>query len=230
MTPVTPLWFCLTLFTSDLDDDHFDVYSELRVVAVKWRSIGFALRLKRDVLDSIQGGNSGSAACLSSAVREWLSRNYYVEKFGEPTWQQLVEAVGHSAGGANVALAREIARRHKTKGTLFGSAFIICKHNLLSQFRNSVFTHSGLVDSVIFLTAGPQMLTVTQQASTSPQGVTETQMSKTVTGCLKFTIVICLATHSWLFLDSGQVNHFTPSQSPTTPPLHPPWNLLWFRV
>ena len=44
-------------------------------------------------------------------------RNYNVEQFGEPTWKQLVEAVGHREGGANMALAREIARRHKAGGT-----------------------------------------------------------------------------------------------------------------
>ena len=48
-------------------------------------------------------------------VTEWLKRNYDVKKFGEPTWQKLVEAVSHPAGGANTALAEEIARRHKTE-------------------------------------------------------------------------------------------------------------------
>ena len=46
-------------------------------------------------------------------VTEWLKRNYNVKKFGEPTWQWLVEAVGDPAGGANTALAREIATKHK---------------------------------------------------------------------------------------------------------------------
>ena len=40
-------------------------------------------------------------------------KNYNVERFGEPTWQQLVEAVGHPAGGANMTLARNIVKRHK---------------------------------------------------------------------------------------------------------------------
>ena len=39
-----------------------------------------------------------------------------MKRFGEPTWQRLVEAVGDPAGGGNTALAREIARRHKTGG------------------------------------------------------------------------------------------------------------------
>ena len=42
-------------------------------------------------------------------------RNYNVKKFGEPTWQKLVEAVGDPAGGANAALARKIATNHKAE-------------------------------------------------------------------------------------------------------------------
>ena len=43
-------------------------------------------------------------------------RNYDVQKFGEPTWQRLVEAVGHPAGRANMAHAEKIAKRHKAGG------------------------------------------------------------------------------------------------------------------
>ena len=49
-------------------------------------------------------------------VTEWLKKNYNVEKYGEPTWQRLVEVVVHPTGGANTALARDIARKHKTGG------------------------------------------------------------------------------------------------------------------
>ena len=51
-------------------------------------------------------------------------RDYSVESFGEPTWQQLVEAVDHPAGGANMTLSREIARRHKAGGMSTSGAFI----------------------------------------------------------------------------------------------------------
>lgn len=37
-----------------------------------------------------------------------------MEKVGEPTWQWL--SVGDPAGGANKALAKVIARRHKVQG------------------------------------------------------------------------------------------------------------------
>ena len=49
-------------------------------------------------------------------ITEWLKRNYNSKKFGEPTWQWLVKAVNHPAGGANKALATYIAMRHKAGG------------------------------------------------------------------------------------------------------------------
>ena len=105
-----------SLSTSDLNDHLFDVQSELIPVAANWRSIGIALRLKFDLLETIKSQCSGDPrACLSNMVTEWLKRNYDVKKFGEPTWQRLVEAVDHPAGGANTALAREIAGRHKAE-------------------------------------------------------------------------------------------------------------------
>ena len=89
---------------------------ELISVAANWRSIGIALRLKPDVLENIETRYNGDPRkCLSSMLVEWLKRNYNVEKFGDPTWQWLVEAVGDPAGGANTALAMEIATKHKPK-------------------------------------------------------------------------------------------------------------------
>ena len=108
---------CSTLlFTSDLDD-LFDVQCELNPVSAKWKSIGIALRLSPNTLDRIQDEKRGEpSACLTSVVTEWLKKNYNVNRFGEPTWQRLVEAVGHPAGGADMALARKIARKHKAGG------------------------------------------------------------------------------------------------------------------
>ena len=85
--------------------------------------MGIALRLKLDSLENIQVSDHNPRDCLRSMVIEWLKRNYNVRKFGEPTWQKLVQAVGHPAGGANMALAREIARRHRTRGMLNAYAF-----------------------------------------------------------------------------------------------------------
>ena len=106
---------CLTPH-SDLDD-LFDVQKELIPVSAKWRSIGIALRLKPNILDGIETRYSGNPPdCLTSMLTEWLNRNYNVKRFCEPTWQALVKAVGDPAGGANMALARDMATRYKAGG------------------------------------------------------------------------------------------------------------------
>ena len=109
-------------FAAHLDiDDLFDVKKELNPVSAKWKSIGIALRLKPNILDGIKAENSGDmVACLTSAMTEWLNRNYNVKRFGEPTWRRLVEAVGDPAGGANMSLARDMAGRHKAGSELSG--------------------------------------------------------------------------------------------------------------
>ena len=125
ITWLVECWSDSVLFTSDLDDDLFDVKSELTPVAANWKSIGIALRLKHNILESTQAENSGNpTACLTSMVTEWLKRNYNVKKFGEPTWRKLVEVVGHPAGGANMALARDIARKHKTGSMSSGYSLV----------------------------------------------------------------------------------------------------------
>ena len=115
--------FCLAVY-SDLDD-LFDVRRELIPASARWLSIGFALRLNPSTLDDIQCNNSGNPTdCQTSMVEKWLMRKYNVKRFGEPTWEKLVKVVGDSAGGANMALARDIARRHKAGG--MSNRYICC--------------------------------------------------------------------------------------------------------
>ena len=98
-------------------DDLFDVQKELLSASVKWSCIGSALRLKPDILDSIETRSSNDhTACLRSVVTEWLKRNYNQKRFGEPTWKWLVSAVEDPAGGDNKALASDIAKKHKAQG------------------------------------------------------------------------------------------------------------------
>ena len=116
MVHCTVITFVLPTAHTDIDD-LFDVQKELIPVSAKWRSIGIALRLKPNTLDGIETRYSGDPpACLTSTLTEWLNRNYNVKRFGDPSWQALVKAVGDPAGGANMALARDMARRHKAGG------------------------------------------------------------------------------------------------------------------
>ena len=82
-------------------------------MAARWRDVGTALRLKSGDLDTIDAKHRGNPQdCLTDVVMCWLKRNYNTKRFGEPTWRKLVGVVAHEAAGGNVALAREIARRH----------------------------------------------------------------------------------------------------------------------
>ena len=101
------------------DDDHFAVKSALISVASRWKHIGSALGLHQDVLNTIQQtfGTDYSEA-VSQIVSKWLAQSYNVEKFGRPSWDRLVEAVAHEAGGADRHKADEIARIHSTSGEM----------------------------------------------------------------------------------------------------------------
>lgn len=110
----------LILFTPDDRDDLYDVIRELSPVSANWKKMGVALRLDPNTLDGIAGNGGDPTACLTSVVTRWLKKNYNVERFGEPTWQWLVEAVGDPTGGANKALAGDIARKHKAGGMSSG--------------------------------------------------------------------------------------------------------------
>lgn len=46
----------------------------------------------------------------------WLKQQYNTVKYGLPTWKRLVEAIDHSAGGSNHALAMKIAASHTIMG------------------------------------------------------------------------------------------------------------------
>ena len=91
--------------------------NELLPVTAEWKGIGTALRLNPDLLMVIEAKCRGNpTACLTSVITNWLKGSHNVKRFGRPTWRQLVEAVGHPAGGANKGLARKIAEKHKAGG------------------------------------------------------------------------------------------------------------------
>lgn len=93
-------------------DDLFEVNSELLLVAPRWKNMGLALKLKPHVLDMIEENRTNVESRLLNVLTEWLNKGYNTTRFGDPSWKLLVEAVAHSAGGNNRALAETIAKSH----------------------------------------------------------------------------------------------------------------------
>ena len=97
-------------------DDLFLVSSELLPVAHRWKNIGLALKLDPNLLERIQSRNHRDVLTyLSDILTEWLQKAYNTTRFGDPSWELLVEAVAHRAGGNNPALAQDIALKYNGK-------------------------------------------------------------------------------------------------------------------
>ena len=104
---------CPTLLLLIGQDDLFDILTEMMPVASSWKAIGRGLRIDPGRLDMIQKDNPGNCGeCLSVMLTCWLKRNYNVKRFGEPTWQAVVNVVAHPTAGDNYGLALSIARKH----------------------------------------------------------------------------------------------------------------------
>ena len=111
--------------------DLFTVCSELVPVAHKWKKIGLALRLDPNLLNRIEARKNDAEDNLSDVVEEWLKMSYNTEKFGDPSWKLLVDAVAHPFGGKDRALALQIAAKYNGKPpSLF---FHTYTHTLNSQ-------------------------------------------------------------------------------------------------
>ena len=89
-------------------NDLYDVTTVLEDVAVSWRDIGLALRLRDADLCAIDSGSKSVNHCLKDMLRLWLNKSYDVIKYGEPSWQMLENAVRARSGGNNPAIANQI--------------------------------------------------------------------------------------------------------------------------
>jgi hypothetical protein len=93
--------------------DLFEVRSELEPVVSRWKYIGLSLRLDPAKLDTVGAAGQDLGTCLTEVLALWLKRAYDTEKFGEPSWKLLAEAVAHAVGGNNPALAQEITEKYR---------------------------------------------------------------------------------------------------------------------
>ena len=91
-----------------------EVVLALEPVSAKWKEIGIILGAKYNFLDELYLSDEKSIESIKSIVNKWLKGNFD-ERFGDPSWKKLVEAIGAKTGAANSAHAQEIAQQHPSK-------------------------------------------------------------------------------------------------------------------
>lgn len=85
-------------------------------VASRWENLGLALRLRHSEITIIEKNRANVEDRLKDVLTKWLQKAYNTTRFGNPSWNLLLEAVAHSAGGNDPALAELIADRLKYRG------------------------------------------------------------------------------------------------------------------
>ena len=106
--------------------------SGLQSITHRWKDIGLALGLDCGQLNVVERQNRDLSGCLTAMLTLWLNRSYNTKRFGEPSWELLASAVGHSAGGNNSALAKEITGgAYHSAGPVFSPSLSNKKHTTL---------------------------------------------------------------------------------------------------
>ena len=92
-------------------NDFYSVYDKVKSLSAHWRSIAISLRLRIDTINIIEANSHGNIiSCLQKVLEYWLKKDYDYKAHGVPCWRMVCVAV--KEGGANPALAQEIAQEH----------------------------------------------------------------------------------------------------------------------
>ena len=99
-------------------------------VIPRWKDVGGALGVRENQIQIIAVTHSHSPEdCMRGVVSKWLKRSHNEEKFGPPTWKNLVKAIANPSGGQDCASALELAKKHL--GTLLCDFIIVSLVSLL---------------------------------------------------------------------------------------------------
>ena len=96
------------------EGDIRDVFDEVEGLAGRWQNMCIRLGLRPSDRDIIgRKFQLDPTDCLMEVLVMWLRKSYDTERYGRPTWRALVAAVANRTGGANPALAKQIAENHQ---------------------------------------------------------------------------------------------------------------------
>ena len=70
------------------------VITECSSLAAHWEQLSGYLGLSFELIDKIKGDHSTSnTGCWNEALKQWIKQNYKTERFGEPSWKNLLRAI-----------------------------------------------------------------------------------------------------------------------------------------
>ena len=103
-------WNCSILA---VEDDIHDVCDAVHKLSGRWSDLCFGLKLSPSDEEAIRETCSGyPKKQLREVLKIWLRKKYNYQKYGHPSWQFLVRAIGDQSGADDCALAETIGKKH----------------------------------------------------------------------------------------------------------------------
>ena len=98
------------------------VWGKAGVLSGRWDSIGILLGISPNKLYEIEAGGKPPRTCFWKVFDCWLKRDYDYKSHGVPTLRMLCNSIKSNSGGADPALANEIAKEYTINLTSSGEA------------------------------------------------------------------------------------------------------------
>ena len=99
----------LVLLMIDISDFRL-VWEKAGVLSGRWDSIGILLGISYNKLYEIESETKTARGCLQKVFDCWLKKDYDYKSHGVPTLRMLCNSIKSNSGGADPALADEIAK------------------------------------------------------------------------------------------------------------------------
>ena len=98
------------------------VWGKAGVLSGRWDSIGILLGISPNKIDEIEAETKTARGFLRKVFDCWLKRDYDYKSHGVPTLRMLCNSIKSNSGGADPALANEIAKEYTINLTSSGEA------------------------------------------------------------------------------------------------------------
>lgn len=99
-------------------DDVAAITEELSSLAPMYVHLGYALGIDHRVMEPIRYDfrNDSCSNALTRVIEVWVNQNYCYQKYGKPSWKNLVKALYHpnmrDKQGLAILTAKEIAKKY----------------------------------------------------------------------------------------------------------------------